>query len=61
MNGTWEPVKPTVGQAQEAYQYLYELSKRNPANADLRDALECARHLRDEVWKEHDAKRRSSL
>ena len=55
---SWEPVKPTVGQAQEAYQVVYELSKRHPEDADLAEALEHARYLRDETWKEHEAKRR---
>ena len=57
----WEPVKPTVGQAQEAYQVLYELSKRHPEDTELAEALEHARLLRDQIWAEHDAKRKALL
>jgi hypothetical protein len=57
----WEPVKPSMAVAQESYQVLLELHRQHPEDEDLANQLECARHLRDAIWHEHDAKRRAAL
>lgn len=61
MAADWEPVKPTVAQAQEAFQVLLELCRQHPDDAELVNARECARQLRDHAWEEHQAKRRSEV
>lgn len=58
---TWEPIIPTLAVAQEAFQVLLELHRQHPEDKELENELECARHLRDAVWAEHDAARKAAL
>jgi hypothetical protein len=61
MTFTWEPVKPSVAVATEAFQHLQYLNRRYPDDVELANALEAARHLLDVVWTEYDAARRAGL
>lgn len=58
---TWEPVKPSLAVATEAFQHLQYLNRRHPEDVELANALEAARHLMHVVWEEHEAKRKAAL
>jgi len=49
----WEPIKPTIAQAQEAWQVLLEHARAHPEDADLASAKQHAEMLLDTVWNDH--------
>ena len=57
----WEPIKPSVAVATEAFQHLQYLNRAHPEDEELANALEAARHLMNVVWEEHEAKRKVAL
>jgi len=54
---TWEPVKPSLAVAQEAYQVLLELNRQHKGDPELEEALAHAWNLVVDLWNEQTAAR----
>lgn len=57
----FEPTKPTLAVATEAYGVLSNLSRWHPEDVELANEAECARHLMTVLWNEREAERKAAV